>query len=427
MFALVDANNMYVSCERSFNPGLNGKPVVVLSNNDGCVVARSDEAKALGIKMGVPFFQLEPLRQAHELTVFSSNYTLYGDMSARLMGILNRFVENVEVYSIDEAFLQVNGYEGVYAAYRDLGEAIRSTVAQWLRIPVCIGFGPTKTLAKVANRIAKQNPELGGICVLDTTEAIDRALADFPVGELWGVGRRYASRLIRHAIRTAAHLRDAPDDWINQHMTVNGLRLAYELRGVPCRMLAVDMPPKKSICAAPSFGRPVSDLPTMVQALTTHLGRACEKLRRQGSLCGTITVFIHTNRFRRTPGNGQPARPYYNSCSVEVPHPTGSTIELLAYAESVLRSIFKFGYAYQKVGVILSNLLPADYRQAGVFVAGPDERLIRLAGVMDSLNNRYGRDRVRLANQGFDPDWGHRQDWLSPRYTTNWKEIMPVT
>ena len=426
MFALVDANNMYVSCERSFNPRLNGKPVVVLSNNDGCVIARSNEAKALGIKMGVPFFQLEELRKEHDLTIFSSNYTLYGDMSSRLMSLLTHFVEDVEVYSIDEAFLQVDGYEGIYPSYKGLGETIRKTVDQWLRIPVCVGFGPTKTLAKVANRIAKQRPELGGVCVLDTPEAINDVLVNFPVGDLWGVGRRYTTRLVRHEINTAADLRDAPDDWINQHMTVNGVRLAYELRGIQCRMLEVGMPPKKAICAAPSFGRLVPDLQTIIEALTTHLARACEKLRRQDSLCGTITVFLHTNRFRRTPGNGQPAKQYYNSRTVELPHPTSSTTELIRYAETALKSIFQFGYNYQKVGIIMSNLVPADYRQKGVFVDGPDERLIQVASVLDKLNKLYGRDRVRLASQGGEPDWGHKREFLSQCYTTDWKDILIV-
>lgn len=427
MFALVDANAMYVSCERSFNPALNGKPVVVLSNNDGCVIARSDEVKALGIKMGTPYFELKELIAEYDLNVFSSNYTLYGDMSARLMSTLNRFVEDVEVYSIDEAFLQVDGYEGLYPSYKGLGETIRSTVAQWLRIPTCVGFGPTKTLAKLANRVAKQRPELNGVCVLDTPETIHDALADFPVGDLWGVGRRYASKLKQQGITTAAHLRDANDDWINQLMTVNGLRLVHELRGFPCRMLEINPPPKKAICAAPSFGRLVPDLPTMTQALTTHLARACEKLRKQDSLCGTITVFVHTNRFRRTPGNDQLARQYYNSRTIELPHPTSSTTELIRYGETALESIFQFGYNYQKVGIIMSNLVPADYRQKGVFVDGPDERLIKLAGVLDNLNNRHGRDRVRLASQGFDPDWGHRQEHLSPCYTTRWKDILTVT
>ncbi|QJW92476.1 Y-family DNA polymerase (plasmid) [Spirosoma taeanense] len=423
MFALVDANNFYVSCERSFNPALEKRPVVVLSNNDGCVVARSEQAKALGVKMAQPFFELEELRAQHDLAFFSSNYTLYADLSARLMSLLNRFVEDVEVYSIDEAFLELGGYEGLYPSFSNLGHCIRATALQWLRVPVSVGIAPTKTLAKVANWYAKRRPELRGVYQLVTKSDIREALTEFDVSDLWGVGRRYASLLKRNGITTAAQLRDAPDDWIAQNMTVNGLRLAYELRGTQCRMLEINPPPKKAICAAPSFGRLVPDLATMQDALTTHLSRACEKLRRQDSLCGTLTVFLHTNRFRRSP-NGELAKQYYNARTVELPHPTSSTAELLQYAQTALTSIFQFGYNYQKVGLILTGLVPNDYRQKGVFVEGPDERLIKLSGVLDRLNRRHGRDRVRLASQTFNPDWPMKQQWLSPCYTTRWEDIM---
>jgi DNA polymerase V len=385
MYALVDANSFYCSVERSFNPSLEGKPVIVLSNRDGCVVARSNEAKAVGIKMGQPFFETKALREQHDIAVFSSNYTLYGDTSSRLMSVLNQFVEDVEVYSIDEAFLEVKGYEGLYPNYQSLGQSIRDTVKQWLRLPVCVGFGPTKTLAKVANRIAKKNPDLNGVCVLETDEAITQSLADFAAGDLWGVGRRYAGMLKRNGITTAGQLRDAPDDWVNQVMTVNGLRLVHELRGFPCRMLEVSSPPKKAICAAPSFGRLVPDLDTITDAMTTHLATACEKLRKQDSLCGSITVFLNTNRYRKTPGNGLMAKPYYGSRTIDLPHPTSGTAELLKYAQSALTSIFAFGYNYQKVGIILSDLVPAHYRQKGIFVEGPDERLIKLSSLVDKL------------------------------------------
>ncbi|WP_460905463.1 Y-family DNA polymerase [Spirosoma areae] len=426
MFALVDANAMYVSCERSFNPALADKPVIVLSNRDGCVVARSDEAKALGIKMGQPFFELEELRKEHNIAVFSSNYSLYGDMSSRLMSTLNHFVEDVEVYSIDEAFLKVDGYDSIYPSYAGLGQSIRDTVKQWLRIPVSIGFGPTKTLAKVANRIAKQRPELSGVCVLDSSDEITEALSEFAVKDLWGVGYRYASMLKRNGITTAAQLRDAPDDWINQAMTVNGLRLVHELRGFPCQMLEVNPPAKKSICSAPSFGRMVPDLATITDALTSYLTRAGEKLRRQDSLCGTITVFLHTNRFRKTPGNGQPAKQYYNSRTVELPHPTSSSPELLTYALAALKSIFAFGYEYQKVGIILNNIVPADFRQKGIFVEGPNEKQLKLSALVDKLNYRYGQDKLRLASKLYNPDWPMKQQWLSKRYTTRWDEILMV-
>ena len=426
MIGLVDCNNFYVSCQRSFDPSLNGKAVVVLSNNDGCVVARSNETKALGIKMGVPFFQLQELRQQHDLSIFSSNYTLYGNMSSRVMATLGRFVEEVEVYSIDEAFLDLTGYDGVYKDLTALAQTMRSTVLQWTRIPVSVGIAPTKTLTKVANWYAKREPEHGGVLLLDTEAKITGVLADFDVSELWGVGWRYAGMLKRNGIRTAAQYRDLPEDWISANLTVNGLRLAYELRGTPCKMLETEAPAKKAICSTPSFGRLVPDLDTMTQALTTHLSRAAEKLRKQNSAAGAITVFLHTNRFRKTPQNGLPAKQYYNSRTVELPHPSGSTSELAGYAVAALREIFRFGYEYQKVGIMLSGLVPAGHRQQELFTSGPDERLIKLAKVMDRVNARHGRDRLRLAAAGYDPSWHHKQQWMSPRYTTQWNEIMSV-
>lgn len=424
MFALVDANSFYCSVERSFNPLLEGKPVIVLSNRDGNVVARSDEAKALGIKMGQPFFETKELREQHDVAVFSSNYPLYGETSSRLMCLLNRFVEDIEVYSIDEAFLKVDGYDNLYPSYAGLGRAIRETVTQWLRIPVSVGFAPTKTLAKLANRLAKKRSHLGGVCVLDNQEVIDEALSSFPIDDLWGVGRRYASKLKRNGIETAAQLRDAPDDWVGQMMTVNGLRLVHELRGFPCRMLEVNPPPKKTIITAPGFGKVIPDLAMIGDALTTHLSRSCEKLRRQDSLCGTVTVFLYTNPFRKTPGNGLPTKQYSNSRTVALPHPTSSTAELLKYALESLTSIFAPGYLYQKVGIILSDLVPGDYRQKGVFVEGPDERLIKLATVMDKINDRYGRDKLRLASQLYNPDWPMKPQYLSRCYTTRWEDIL---
>ncbi|MFD2937089.1 Y-family DNA polymerase [Spirosoma flavum] len=424
MYALVDANSFYCSVERSFNPSLEGKAVIVLSNRDGNVVARSDEAKKLGIKMGQPFFELKELREQHEIAVFSSNYTLYGDISSRFMSLLCRFVEDVEVYSIDEAFLHVDGYDSIYPSYEGLGKSIKETVAKRLRIPVCVGVGPTKTLAKLANKLAKQRPELGGVCVLDTPEVIDKALATFPVGDLWGVGSKSAAKLKKNDIDTAAQLRDVPDDWIRQIMTVNGLRLVHELRGFPCKLLEVSAPPKKSICTEPGFGRLVPDLNTITDALTTHLTRVCEKLRKQDSLCSAVVVSLHTKRYRKIPANGLPALQYHNHLTVVLPHPTNSTPELLKYAESGLKAIFKFGYNYQKVGIMLIGLVPSDYRQKGIFAEGPNEKLLTLATVVDKLNYRYGQDKLRLASQMYNPDWPMKQEYLSKCYTTRWKDIL---
>ncbi|HLL97309.1 MAG TPA: Y-family DNA polymerase [Spirosoma sp.] len=425
MIALVDANNFYVSCQRSFNQVLNRKPVVVLSNNDGNVIARSDEAKALGIKMAVPFFELDELVKEHEIAVFSSNYQLYGDMSARLMATLARFVEEVEIYSIDEAFLNFDGYETVYPNLTEAAQTIRSTVNQWLRLPVSVGIAPTKTLAKVANWYVKREPDHNGVLLLNTEQKIQEVLQDFDVTALWGIGWRYAGMLKRNGVRTAAQFRDLPDEWIRAKLTVNGLRLAYELRGMPCKLLQPEAKPKKAICTAPSFGRLVPDLATMTEALTTHMSRAAEKLRKQQSAAGTVTIFVHTNRHRKTP-NGELAKQYYNSRTVKLPHPTSSTAELVGYAQAALKAIFRFGYIYQKVGIILSDLVPDDHRQRGLFTEQPNERLGTLSKVMDTVNQRYGRDRLRLASAGYDPTWHHRRAYLSPCYTTKWKDILKV-
>ncbi|MBO0951566.1 Y-family DNA polymerase [Fibrella forsythiae] len=426
MLGLVDCNNFYASCERSFDPSLIGKAVVVLSNNDGCVVARSNEAKALSIKMGVPLFQLEELRKAHEVKVFSSNYTLYGDMSSRIMSILGRYVEDVEVYSIDEAFMNLTGYESVYPDLAQFAQDVRHRALAWTRIPVSIGLAPTKTLCKVANWYAKREAEHNGALVLDTPAKIEQALYGFDVAELWGVGWRYAGLLKRNGIRTAAHLRDMADDWLAANMTVNGLRLAHELRGLKCNLIETVAPAKKAICTAPSFGQVIPDLDLIRQALTTHVGRVAEKLRKQDSAASAITVFLHTNRFRRTPGNGLAAKQYYGSRTIELPHPTASTAELASYAQAALTAIYRFGYHYQKVGVMLTGLVPADFRQANLFNDGPDDRQVRLARVVDKLNYRYGRDKIRLAAAGYDPIWHHKQQWMSRRYTTRWKDILKV-
>ncbi|ARK08846.1 Y-family DNA polymerase [Fibrella sp. ES10-3-2-2] len=426
MIALVDCNNFYASCERSFNPALVGKPVVVLSNNDGCVVARSNEAKALGIKMGVPLFQLEEVRKEHDIRVFSSNYTLYGDMSARIMAILGRYVEEVEIYSIDEAFMNLTGYETIYPDLVTFAQGLRQTASQWTRIPVSVGLAPTKTLAKVANWYAKRTEGAGGVYLLDSPTRIEEALQGFAISELWGVGWRYEGMLRRHGIRTAAQLRDMPDDWLAANMTVNGLRLAHELRGLKCHLIEPIAPAKKAICTAPSFGQVIPDLPLIRQALTTHVGRVAEKLRRQDSAASAVTVFLHTNRHRKTPGNGLAAKQYYGSRTVELPHPTASTAELASYAQAALTAIFRTGYHYQKVGVMLTGLVPAEFRQANLFNDGPDDRQSKLARVVDKLNYRYGRDKIRLAAAGYDPSWHHKQQWMSKRYTTQWKDILTV-
>ncbi len=424
MLALVYCNNFYVSCERAFNPALIGKSVGVLSNNDGCLIARSNELKALGVKMGTPFFTMREQIEQQGIQIFSSNYTLYGDMSSRVMATLGRFVEHVEVYSIDEAFLDLSGYESVYPDLTQFAQRVRQTVDQWTRIPVSVGIAPTKTLCKVANFYAKRAQPQTGVLLLDTPERINEALADFSIDDLWGIGWRYAGMLKRNGIRTAAQFAALPDDWINQKLTVNGLRLAYELRGTPCKMLETEAPNKKAICTAPSFGRGVSDLDIISQALITHLSRAAEKLRKQGSAASAVTVFLHTNRHKITAYNGQPAKQYHGSRTAELLHASSSTAELVQYAHALLKAVFKFGYEYQKVGVMLSGLVPDSHLQQHLFTREPEGRMSKLSGVMDALNKRYGRDRVRLAGAGYDSSWHHKRQWMSARYTTVWKEIL---
>lgn len=426
MYALVDGKNFYASCHRIFRPDLEGRPVIVLSNRDGNVVARSDEAKALGISKGQLFFETKGQVSQHKITVFSSNYELYGDISSRLMSLLGQFAPDVEVYSIDEAFLQLADYWELYPTYLDLGQAIHAKVKQWLHIPVGVGIAPTKTLAKVANKLAKNKAHLKGVCVLNSVDAISEALDLFPVEDLWGVGPKSARKLRAAGIQTAAQLRDVNDEWIRQIMTVNGLRLVHELRGLPCKLLEVNPPPRKSICTEPGFGQVVPDLENITDALTVHLSRISEKLRRQGSLCGTISVWLRTNPFRKTPGNGLPAKQYSNSITIRLPHPSSSTQELFTYAESGLKAIYRLGYQYAKVGVTLTDLVPADYRQGGIFTTGPDERLMQLSQTIDKVNKRYGHDTLRMASQSYNPEWPMKLAYLSPRYTTRWEDIITV-
>lgn len=421
MYAHFDALSFYASCHISFQHALRKQPVIVLSNNDGNVVAQNGIAKKLGITRGTPFFKIKELVRQQGIHVFSSTYPLYGDMSRRIFAIVGRFVERVEVYSIDEGFFDLAGYEAVYPDLRELAQTIRSTTYRSSRIPINIGIAPTKTLCKVATWFAKKQPEQQGICLLDTPVKINDALQEFKVGDLWGIGDRYERLLLENGIQTAAQLRDAPDDWIRQFLTVTGLRLVYELRGQPCKALEIEPAKKKSMCTAPSFGTPVRDLEPLREAVTTYLSRAAVKLRNQASAANYITVLLHTNYFRTND------RQYSNSRTVKLPHPSCSDAELIRYGLAALESIYREGYNFQKVGIILTDLVDWDHRQFNLFDEKPDERWKRVYKAVDRINHRYGRGRVRLASQGYEESaWLMKQNFRSPCYTTRWSDILKV-
>jgi DNA polymerase V len=417
LFALIDCNNFYVSCERLFQPMLHGKPVVVLSNNDGCVIARSDEAKALGIPMGLPAFKLTDLVKKHSIEVYSSNYTLYGDLSARVMTTLTQWTPDVEVYSIDEAFLQFSPLPlDALTAY---GQSMRAMIHQWTGIPVSIGIGPTKTLAKLANRLAKRSPEAQGVVALTSASQIEAILTQTPIGDIWGIGPGYTRRLHAHEITTALQLRQVNDRWVRQELGIVGLRLVWELRGISCLPLALCPPPKQSLMVSRSFGRPITTLIEMREAVATYMTRAAEKLRRSHVAAGVLTVFLMTSRFRDEPQ-------YTNSVTMPLPVATQDTAELIRYALRGVEQIFREGYRYQKVGVILTALVPAHQVQPHLFDRHDRERSQKLMAAIDTINTEWGSGTIRYAAVGLRPAWIMRCTRRSPRYTTRWEELAVV-
>jgi DNA polymerase V len=418
LFALIDCNNFYVSCERLFRPALEGRPVVVLSNNDGCIIARSNEAKALGIGMGEPFFKCRKFIESHEVQVFSSNYALYGDISQRVMTVLSQLEPEVEVYSIDEAFFCLP--QGKAEALLANGRQIRETVKRQVGIPVSIGFGPTKTLAKIANRIAKKQPEHGGVFVILPDSDIDGILKNIEVGDVWGIGGRSTQKLAGQGVCTAYDLTRANEAWIKKNLSITGVRTMYELRGISCFSLEEAPPPKHSIACSRSFGIPVSTIKEMREAAVSYISRAAEKLREQQLKAGCLTLYLTTNRFRI----GQPQ--YVNSRTVTLPCATADTAELIEYAVRCLKELFRPGYEYQKVGVVLADLIPAHIHQGNLFIV-PRKHRNNLLQALDRINDRWGKDTLQYASAGLTKPWHHKQTMKSPSYTTNWRELPVVS
>ncbi len=422
MFALVDCNNFYASCERVFNPALRTRPVVVLSNNDGCIIARSEEAKALGIQMGTPVFKCRDLLRRNKVAVFSSNYSLYGDMSSRVMTTLADLAPDIELYSIDEAFLDMSSF-GRY----DLAEyarLIRRRVRQHTGIPVCVGMAPTKTLAKVANRLAKKNPHYQGVCLLDRAELIASALAMTKVEDVWGIGRQLSKLLSARNIKTAADLAAAPAPWVRKHLHITGAKVQAELNGTSCLPMELVRPAKQSICTSRSFGKSVTTWEELHQAVATFAGKCAVKLRKEQAIASMLTLFIGTSPF-----DDIEAR-YWGTKSIALPYPTQDSMTLIRAAQSVLDLLFRAGHGYKKAGVIVSELLPVALtgRTLSLFAdeaAADSEQSKTLMLVMDGINQRYGRGAVRLASEN-SVAWKPNQEQLSPCCTTRWGDIMVV-
>src|SRR5574340_357293 len=417
--ALVDCNNFYVSCERVFNPKLEGKPVVVLSNNDGCAVARSNEVKALGVKMGEPWFKLEKLAKQHSVMALSSNYTLYADLSARIMSILATFSPRQEVYSIDECFLDLDGFAPDTLA--DYGQTIRKTIKRNVGIPVCVGIADTKTLAKLANHCAKKGLA-GNNCVcdfgrLDNVER-SRLFASIPVGEVWGIGRKISEKLLTMGIQTVEDLRVANPNKIRQQFSGVVERTVKELNGIPCLELEEISQPRQQIIVSRSFGQEVSHLEELSESVAYFATRAAEKLRKDGSVASSGCVFIQTNPFK------EQAPQYQRSIVVPMVQPADDTVALVNAATQGLREIYRMGFGYKKSGVLLMGLPPRGTIQATLFDNQAEQaRSAKLMKVMDSINRNMGHGSLTIAASGIRQRWAMRRDRKSPNYTTEWDEL----
>lgn len=417
MFGLLDCNNFYASCERVFNPSLNGRPVVVLSNNDGCVIARSSEAKLLGIPMGEPAYKLKELIESNQVTVFSSNYVLYGDMSHRVMNTIAEFVPEMEIYSIDEAFLLFDGFENI--DLKALGEKIVRTTTRNTGIPVSLGIAPTKTLAKVASKFAKKYKDYKGVCIIDTEDKREKALKLTKVGDVWGIGRQFSKKLEYYSVNTAWDFTQRTKSWVRHTMGVVGERTWLELRGTPC--VEMDRPTaKKSICTSRSFGEKLTELAPVSEAVANFAAGCAEKLRKQHSYGCVLTVFLQTNPFATNQAQ------YFNQSVMQLSVPTNDTAEIINVALTGLRSIFKSGYLYKKAGVIISEVIPERPLQADLFDTRDREKYNRVMMVMDSLNASYGRQKVKIAAQGFDRKWKLKNEKLSPCYTTKLGDVLVI-
>ncbi|MBS1730983.1 MAG: Y-family DNA polymerase [Bacteroidetes bacterium] len=422
MYAIVDCNSFYCGCERLFRPDISKKPVVVLSNNDGCIISRTDEAKLLGIDMAVPYYQNKELIEKNKVSVFSSNYNLYGDLSARIMATLSQVAgkENVEVYSVDEAFIDL--HQVPEKDLQKMAERLKETVEMWTGIMVSVGVAPTKVLSKVANHFSKKNKvSTAGIMVLDTPEKIHSVLQATGIESIWGIGRRYALKL--HAVfglENAAELSRMPPEWARKNLGgIVGVRLLAELNGQSCIYLKNPLEKKKRIATTRMFGRPVSDIKEIREAVATYITRAAEKLRRQRSAATIIEVFVMTNAYVNTEYEYNPAS-YYRSR--QLPQPSASTPELIHHAVQLAEELHRPSTRYLKAGVLLSGIVPDNSIQANLFLP-PVPAQKQLMEAIDNINFSMRNDMIKYASAGLHKHWKMRQELRSPRYTTRWEEL----
>lgn len=414
MIALIDGNNFYASCERIFNYGWRGRPVVVLSNNDGCAIARSNEAKALGIPMGEPYFKVKHFEKTHGLVVCSANFVLYGDISNRVVQITRRYCNDIEVYSIDESFLFLDGYSDQYQKMVDL----RRDVLQGLDLPTSIGMAPSKTLAKVANKIAKKFPDkTGSVYMIDSWKKIEAALKWFPLDDVWGIGRRYNEKFKSYGASTAWDFTQFPDDFLRQEMGILGLRMKKELLGEAQYGMSISEP-KKNISTTRTFDTGHAEYDYVHERVSTFASECARKLREQKSCCRHITVFIMTDRFKQNQVQ------YSDSFTVTLPNPSNSSIEISKYAKIALDKIFIHGPKYRKAGVITGTFVPENERMTSMFDIDNHERHAPIMEAMDSMNNRLGKQKIKLASQDIQKTWKMDQKHLSPRYSTSFHDSI---
>ena len=418
MFALVDCNNFYASCERVFNPKLDKKPIVILSNNDGCVISRSNEAKALGIPMGAPAFKYDALFKKNRVHVFSSNFPLYGDMSSRVMNILSSYTPNIEIYSIDEAFLELKGFENY--DLEKYGQEMRSRILKWTGIPVSVGIAPTKALAKVANRISKKfDSKTGGVYVLSSEIKRVKALKWLKIEDVWGIGYKHSERLKNHNINKAYDFTKLPDSWVKKQMSIVGLRLKKELEGESVLSLEENRSPKKAIATTRSFEKNLTTFEDLKERVSTFAIFCSEKLRSQKSSCNSIYVFVKSNRHQKD------TIQYQNGIVMTLPYASNSSITISKYAVEGLRKIYKKGIKYKKAGVIVMGIIPNNKHQLNIFEKEDPKHNV-IMKTLDFIAKKEGVSKIKLASQDLKKIWKMKQTRLSSRYTTKLNEIISL-